>query len=192
MFYRRPTSCSRAAATVHAALVVGLGLTCVNARAQQCADNFISSGSTWRGYTYETQAVVPGAHPIVVFAAVATHMATEGWRVTESDPDTGVLSALQPVRGRPGQTAPVRAVILPLEAGVSVSLHLSIDGAAGRRADDVLDSFCRLLNAVGVDADTRTHGTGQGLATPLAYVLRHNVRRGGAIKWIHNLQGRSA
>ena len=129
--------------------MAALAFTCASAHAQQCAENFLSSGSAWRGYTHETQAVFPGAHPLVVFAAVVTNMAAEGWRITGSDPDAGSVSAVRTVSRRPPRTAPVTALVEPLAGGVSVSLHMSIDGAPGRRSEDVRDSFCRVLAGAG-------------------------------------------
>ena len=140
---------SRCPPTALLAAVTALALPLTTARAQQCADNFMSSGSTWRGYTHETQAVFPRAHPLVVFAEIVTNMAAEGWRITASDPDTGAVAAVRTLSRRPLLTAPVTALVQPLDSGVSVSLHIFIDGAPGRRSDDVRDSFCRVLETAG-------------------------------------------
>lgn len=129
-------------------LAIALWLPGAAAHAQPCADNFASSGSALRGYTHKTQAVLPGAVPLVVYAAVLTNMAGEGWRIIESNPDSGEISALRTESGRQRLAAPVRALVLPHEEGVSVSFRLSITGAPGRRADGVRDTFCRLLDGV--------------------------------------------
>ena len=116
--------------------------------AQQCIDNFKNEGGFFRGSTFETHVVVPDADAATVFATIYRNMVAEGWQISESNENIGIISAVQTVTYGQGKVAPLNAIVQPQGDGVAVSFTFSTSGGVSARANAVRDGFCTLLEGV--------------------------------------------
>lgn len=114
-----------------------------------CAANFSTEGGFWTGTQYKTYQIFPKVSKAVAFDSLMGSIASDGFQLTSSNKEVGMISANQTVSYGQGKTAPINAVIKENQSGgVRVDLVFSLSGGVTTSKDSVKDSFCKYLNSV--------------------------------------------
>ena len=80
---------------------------------------------------------------------VAKELAVQGWAITNTDKEIGIINASQTVSYGQGKTAPLNVGIDDKDGGVNVTVTFSISGGLTTPVDGVKDTFCKIIVAVG-------------------------------------------
>ncbi len=117
--------------------------------ANQCEINFTEEGSFIKGKTYKTWALFDNVQPTDAYKKVYLYTVKDGWKITESDKELGVISASQDVSYGQGKTVPLNIVVEEAgSAGSKVSITYSTSGGVKSPTDAVKKHFCLTLNEV--------------------------------------------
>jgi hypothetical protein len=116
---------------------------------RECAANLTSTGSFFKGKTFKTTATVPGIKQADAMKKAAQNIVVDGWQVTSTDSNLGIISAGQTVSYGAGKTAPLNIVIADKDGGVSVSITYSISGGVTSPQEAVQNQFCKIVEAIG-------------------------------------------
>jgi hypothetical protein len=115
---------------------------------RECAKNFTYDGSFFAGRTFKTHQFVAGVSKNNAMARAARFLAVEGYSITSSDKEMGLISASQTVSYGKGKTVPLNVSILPKGKGVDVSTTFAISGGLTVPVNSVKDTFCEIIAAV--------------------------------------------
>ena len=85
----------------------------------------------------------------VAVERVVKELAVQGWAITNTDKDLGIISASQTVSFGKGKTAPLNVGIDAKDGGVNVTATFSISGGLTTPVDGVKDTFCKIIVSVG-------------------------------------------
>lgn len=96
--------------------------------AEPCMDNFKAGGNFLTGKTYKTSAVVSGVRQGDAFARALAFTVANGFTVTASDKEAGVISAAQTVSFGKGKTAPLGVLIQPDAGNLKISMNYATSG----------------------------------------------------------------
>lgn len=116
---------------------------------RECAANLTSTGSFFKGKTFKTTATVSGVNQADAMKKTAQSIVADGWQVTSSDSNLGIISAAQTVSYGAGKTAPLNITIADKEGGVNVSITYSISGGVTSPQDAIQAQFCKIVDAIG-------------------------------------------
>jgi hypothetical protein len=116
---------------------------------EQCERNFSKDGGFFKGTTYKTSAIFKNVKPSTAYKRVYLYTAKDGWTITESDKDLGIISASQDVSFSKGKQVPLNIIIEDNGAtGSKVSLTYSTSGGVSSPTEAVKKHFCSTLAEV--------------------------------------------
>lgn len=111
--------------------------------AEQCETNFTSSGSFFKGKTFKTWAEVDGVDSADAYKKIYLHVVQDGWKISSSDKDMGIISAGTEVSYGGGKSAPFSITVEKAgEAKTKVSLTFATSGGVSAAEKDIIKSFC--------------------------------------------------
>ncbi len=113
-----------------------------------CAQNFTYDGSFLAGRTFKTHQFVGGVSKDIAMVRAAKHLAIEGYSITNTDKEMGLISASQTVSFGQGKTVPLNVSIDSKDKGVNVSISFSISGGLTTPVNSVKDGFCDTIKAI--------------------------------------------
>jgi ABC-type Fe3+-hydroxamate transport system substrate-binding protein len=113
-----------------------------------CAQNFTYDGSFLAGRTFKTHQFVDGVSKDIAMVRAAKHLALEGYSITNTDKEMGLISASQTVSFGQGKTVPLNVSIDSKDKGVNVSISFSISGGLTTPVNSVKDGFCDIIKAI--------------------------------------------
>lgn len=120
----------------------------VFADAEQCKTNFTKEGSFFSGTTFKTWAEVEGVESAVAFKKVYLQTVKDGWKITSSDKEMGIISAAQDVSYGNGKTAPLNIIVEKSATnGSKISITYSLSGGVKSPEKAVIESFCKTIGA---------------------------------------------
>ena len=131
-------------------LIALLATTAISAIADtsQCKDNFTSEGSFFTGTTYKTWAEIGGLTTAEAYKKVYVQTVKDGWKITNSDKDIGIISAAQEVSFGNGKSAPLNIVVERGAPGsTKISITFSLSGGLKSPESAVIESFCKLIGS---------------------------------------------
>ena len=112
--------------------------------------NFTIEGDFWTGRQYKTFEIFPKLSKGAAVDSLAASIASNGFQITNSNKDLGLISANQTVSFGQGKTVPLNAIVKSTPTGgVRAELVLSLSGGLSVSADDVKKDFCQFLEEVG-------------------------------------------
>jgi hypothetical protein len=114
---------------------------------EQCQTNFVKEGSFFKGTTYRSHADYPGTRE-AVFEKTAQSLATQGWQITSTNKDIGLVTATQQAVGG-GRNSQLNVVVKPQNDAVRVEVSFSLGAMMKTRDDSVRDGFCKILTGIG-------------------------------------------
>jgi hypothetical protein len=100
------------------------------------------------GRTFKTHDFVENISKLTAVEKAAKELAKQGWAVTNTDKDLGIIGASQTVSYGEGKTAPLSVVIDAKNKGVDISITFSISGGLSTDVNSVKDSFCDVVTAI--------------------------------------------
>src|SRR5262245_43369485 len=112
-----------------------------------CAQNFTFDGSFLAGRTFKTFEVVSGVSKKAAFERVLKYTIQDGWQITSTDKDLGIVSASQTVSYGEGKTAPLNISVDSAAGGVKISMSFSTSGGVTAPVNGVKDHFCKTIEA---------------------------------------------
>jgi len=115
-----------------------------------CAQNFTNEGSFLAGRTYKTHQVVKGVSKNTAMTRAAQYLSSNGWGITNTDKELGIINAAQTVTMGEGKTAPLNVSFSPEIGGLKVSMAFSTSGGLSSAAQTVKDEFCKTIEAVAI------------------------------------------
>lgn len=115
--------------------------------AEQCETNFTKEGSFFKGKTFKTWAEIEGVSSTDAFKKIYQHIAKDGWKISSSDKEMGIISAGQDVSYGNGKTAPLNVIIEESGENSKVSISYSISGGVSSPEKAVIESFCKTIAA---------------------------------------------
>jgi hypothetical protein len=88
--------------------------------------------------------------PDAAFKKTYTTVVKHGYQITQSDKETGIISAAQQVSySSGGKTAPFNLIVEAAGNGSSVSFSFATAGGLMASADTVRDEFCKMSDEIG-------------------------------------------
>ncbi len=128
--------------------VIALLSVQVFANDEQCKTNFTKEGSFLSGTTFKTWAEVEGVESAEAFKKVYLQTVKDGWKITSSDKEIGIISAAQDVSYGNGKTAPLNIVVEKSSTnGSKISITYSLSGGVKSPEKAVIESFCKTIGA---------------------------------------------
>lgn len=115
--------------------------------AQECESNFETKGMVLTGQTYSTIAGLQGVSDVDAFQAVQKAMAQEGWNITSTEPEKGIISALNSQAVRP---SPLTIMIVKAPLGSRIAMQYSNPAGAFSPEAAIRAQFCKLVAAAQV------------------------------------------
>src|SRR6218665_2054809 len=76
------------------------------ADSRECAQNFTFDGSFWAGRTFKSHSTVQGVSQATGMQRAARYLTSNGWAITNTDKELGIISASQTVSYGQGKTVP--------------------------------------------------------------------------------------
>lgn len=114
---------------------------------RSCAQNFTHEGNLMTGKIFKTHDIVQGANKKSAFTKISKYIAMDGWHITNSDRELGMINASQTVSFGKGKTAPLNVSIDELDEGVKVSISFSTSMGVHSPAEAVMESFCKMVTS---------------------------------------------
>ncbi len=131
--------------------------------AADCDTNFETKGSLLTGQSYSTTAGLSGVSEGVAYQSVQQAMVAEGWKITSTEPEKGIISALNGASTRP---APLTVIVQKAPMGSSRIGMLYTNPAGAMSPEAAIKAqFCKLIAAAGSAPVV-------GAAAPVAQVAR--------------------
>lgn len=138
-------------------VVIGAALSgCASQGVQQlqtsdqrpCAQNFTFEGSFITGHTFKTNDFVSGVSKAEAMERGAKFTMADGWTITHTDKDLGIIGASQNVSFGQGKTAPLNIGVDEKTGGVNVNMSYSISAGVASPVEAVKDHFCSTIAAI--------------------------------------------
>lgn len=120
----------------------------VTSDTRECAKNFTYDGSFLAGRTFKTHDYVKGVTKSTGMKRAARYTVNDGWSITNTDNELGIISAAQTVSFGNGKTAPLNVSFEPVKGGVNMAMSFSISGGLTTPVEAVKDHFCATIAAV--------------------------------------------
>jgi len=115
---------------------------------EQCKTNFTKEGGFLSGTTFKTWAEVEGVDSTEAFKKIYLQTVKDGWKITSSDKEMGIISAAQDVSYGNGKSAPLNIVVEKLSANDSkIFITYSLSGGVKSPEKAVIESFCKTIGA---------------------------------------------
>jgi hypothetical protein len=107
-----------------------------------CAGHFTAEGSFFAGKKFNTWAEFTAVSKADLYTRVYTNIAKDGWQITSSDKDAGIISASQSVSFGKGTTAPLTIVIESAGTGSKATATFRVGGGQTTKEDTVKQKLC--------------------------------------------------
>ena len=120
-----------------------------SANDRECVRNFTSEGSFWTGRNFKTHQFITNVTQTVAVGRAMRYLAGDGWHISSTDKELGIISASQAVIMGQGETAPLNVSIEPVTNGVNVVVAFSIAGGMSTPRDAVVNELCAIIEAIG-------------------------------------------
>ena len=115
---------------------------------EQCRTNFTKEGSFFSGTTFKTWAEVEGVEPADAFKKVYLQTVKDGWKITSSDKEIGIISAAQDVSYGNGKSAPLNIIVEKSSTnGSKIFITYSLSGGVKSPEKAVIESFCKTISS---------------------------------------------
>ncbi|MFV0449088.1 MAG: hypothetical protein ACK5MF_11625 [Vibrio sp.] len=115
--------------------------------ARVCAQNFTQSGSLLTGKQYKTFEIIENAKQKSTFEKITRHITADGWHITNSDSQLGLLSASQTISFGEGKTAPLNITVEQINSDVKTAITFTTSAGVYSPATAVMNSFCEIIEA---------------------------------------------
>jgi hypothetical protein len=115
---------------------------------RECAVNFTYDGSAMSGRTFKTNVVIPKVTQAQGMKRATSFIVSEGWQITNTNNELGIISASQTVSYGSGKTAPLNVGFTKVNSGLKVNISYSISGGVTSPVKAVRDYFCSIAEAV--------------------------------------------
>lgn len=113
-----------------------------------CAQNFSESGSFLAGKTFKSHQDFPGLSEADAFKLVAQSIASNGWNITNTDTNLGMISATQDViRSRGGRVVPL-SVFVKKQDNKTVRVECVYSIGVGMVGFGQKESLCAILDKI--------------------------------------------
>jgi hypothetical protein len=107
-----------------------------------CAGHFTVEGSFFAGKKFSTWADFAAVSKADLYTRVYTNIAKDGWNITSSDKEAGIISASQSVSYGKGTVAPLTIVIETAGTGSKATATFHIGGGQATKEDTVKQKLC--------------------------------------------------
>jgi hypothetical protein len=119
-----------------------------SAAGTDCAGHFTIEGNFLSGKKYTTWAEFAAVSKADAYSRIYATIAKDGWNITSSDKDGGVISASQSVMGGKGATAPMTIVVEAAAGGGSkATATFRIGGGQMTKEASVKEKLCAYLRS---------------------------------------------
>lgn len=115
--------------------------------AEPCLDNFTSAGSFLTGQTYKTSGVLNGINPQDAFARAYAFTSENGFTVTSSNKEAGVISAAQTATVGTNRAVPLTISLQPDVAGTRAMITYTTHAGQTSPQDAIKKHFCATFAA---------------------------------------------
>ncbi len=115
---------------------------------RECAQNFTYDGSFLAGRTYKSNVFIKGVSKNTAMQRAARYTINDGWSITNTDQNLGIISASQTVSFGQGKTVPLNIGIERKNNGVNVSMSYSTSGGVTSPLESIKNHFCSTMEAV--------------------------------------------
>lgn len=115
---------------------------------RECAQNFTFDGSFWAGRTFKSHATAQGVSQATGIQRAARYLTSNGWTITNTDKELGIISASQTVSYGQGKTVPFNVTMEPQGNALRVTTTYVLSGGVTSPAEAVRDEFCNVIGAV--------------------------------------------
>ncbi|MES2316139.1 MAG: hypothetical protein V4631_01475 [Pseudomonadota bacterium] len=129
-------------------------------------DNFKSEGNFLTGRTYKTWAVVAGVRQGDAFSRALAFTVANGFTVTASDKEAGVISAAQTVSFGKGKTVPLGVIIQPDAGNLKISMNYATSGGVTSPEGAIKKHFCMTIAAASEGGSAAEAATNTGIVPP--------------------------
>ncbi len=113
-----------------------------------CVKNFIYKGSFLAGRTYKTYAFIKNISKEKAMKLAALYTVNDGWLITNSDKDLGIISASQTVSYGKGKVVPLSIGFETKNTGVKMTMTYSTSGGVTSPLESIKNHFCSTIEAV--------------------------------------------
>jgi hypothetical protein len=107
-----------------------------------CGEHFTAEGSFFAGKKFSTWAEFAAVPKDDLYTRVYGNIAKDGWQITSSDKDAGIISASQSVSYGKGSTAPLTVVIESSGSGSKATATFRIGGGQMTKEETVKQKLC--------------------------------------------------
>ena len=107
-----------------------------------CAGHFTAEGSFFAGKKFSTWADFAAVSKADLYTRVYTNIAKDGWNITSSDKEAGIISASQSVSFGKGTVAPLTIVIETAGTGSKATATFRVGGGQTTKEDTVKQKLC--------------------------------------------------
>ncbi len=114
---------------------------------EACESHFTKEGGFFKGTIFKTWADIQGVEADQAYKKAYLHLSKEGWKITSSDKDIGIISAAQEVSYGEGKTAPLNVIIEDVGNDSKISISFSLSGGVVSPSNAVKESFCKIIAA---------------------------------------------
>lgn len=113
-----------------------------------CAKNFTYSGSFLAGRSYKTNVFIPKVSKKTAMERAARYIINDGWQITNTNENLGIISASRTVSYGEGKTVPLNIGIESKNGGVKVSIFFSTSGGVISPLEAIKNHFCSTIEAI--------------------------------------------
>ncbi len=114
---------------------------------RQCARNFTYQGTFLSGRTYKTSAVVNNVSLPTAMKRISRFLAKNGWTITKTDKESGIISATQSIRSSRVNTVPFNVVVQAEPHGVNISITYFLAAGLTAPLESIKNQFCSTIEA---------------------------------------------
>ena len=115
---------------------------------RECAQNFTYDGSFLAGRTYKTHAFIKNVSEKEAMKRAARYTLNDGWQITNTDENLGIISASKTVSYGHGKTVPLNIGIESMSSGIKVSMTYSTSGGVTSPLESITNHFCSTIEAI--------------------------------------------
>ncbi len=115
---------------------------------RECAKNLTYNGSFLAGRTYKSHVFIKGVSKNMAMQRAARYISSDGWSITNTDKDLGIISASQTVSFGKGKTVPLNISFEAKNKGVNVSMTYATSGGVISPLDAIKNKFCSTMEAI--------------------------------------------
>ena len=107
-----------------------------------CAGHFTSEGSFFAGKKYSTWVDFAAVSKADLYSRIYSNIAKDGWTITSTDKEAGIISASQSVSYGKGTTAPLVIVIETSGTGSKATATFRVGGGQTTKEATVKQKLC--------------------------------------------------